>query len=220
MRVMAGALLVALTGCGAAHKAQQPPKSPSPSALAVLRAPRTADDAIPSWVAHFLAKSEEPTLSDENIAGARRVLANQQGWLLPAPESELCLAMVVDPLLPEVNGQRLYPSAKLACASEAEAQQGRLVVTQSLSPNFVKRLPTRVIGIVPDGVSEVTIRGADGVSARVAIIRNAYEDVLVNPSSVSFTATTGGHRQRYEVPLASAAGTSSTPYRATKTAIP
>lgn len=73
-------------------------------------------------------------------------------------------------------------------------------------------MPTRVTGIVPDGVSEVTIRGA-GATAKVAVIRNAYEDILINPSSVSFTATADGHRRHYVVSLASAAGTRPTPYR-------
>ncbi len=207
----------ALTGCGAAQKAQRPPKSPSPSALAVLRAPKTAGEAVPSWVAHFLAKSDEPALSAEDIEGARRVLANRQGWLVPAPENELCLALVVDPLVPEVNGQRLYPSVKRSCATQAEVEQGRLTETLSLSPTFAKRVPTRVTGIVPDGVSEVTIRGA-AATAKVTVVRNVYEDILINPSSVSFTATTDGHRRHYVVPLASAAGTSPTPYRTGPTA--
>ncbi len=213
VRVGIGALLVALAGCGAAQTARQPPKSPSPSTLAVLRAPRTADDAVPSWVARFLTKNGEPMLSTEDLEDARRVLANQQGWLVPAPENELCLALVVDPLVPEVNGQRLYPSVKRSCVTRAEVEQGRLAETLSLIPNFAKRIPTRVTGIVPDGVSEVTIRGASA-TAKVTVIRNAYEDILINPSSVSFTATTDGHRQHYVVPLASAAGTSPAPYHA------
>ena len=109
--------------------------------------------------------------------------------------------------MPEANGQRLYPSVKRSCVPRAEAEQGRLAETLSLSPNFAKRVPTRVTGIVPNGVSEVTIRGASA-TAKVAVIRNAYEDILINPRSVSFTATVDGHRRHYVVPLASAAGSS------------
>jgi len=217
-RLAIGALLAALAGCGAAHRSQLP--KPGPSAFAVLRAPGSVDDAVPSWVAHYLVEGAEPTLSAEDIAGARRVLANQQGWLVPAPENELCLALVVEPLVSETGGERLYPSVKRSCASQAEAEQGRLSETQSLSTTFAKRLPTRVVGIVPDGVREVTIHWAGGASTRVAVARNAYEDIVINPSSVSFMATRSGHRHRYVVPLSSVAGARPTPYQAGQTARP
>jgi len=167
---------------------------------------------MPSWVTHFLATSDGPVLSAEDIEGARRVLANQQGWLVPAPENELCLALVVNPLVPEMNGRRLYPSIKRSCATQAEVEQGRLTETLSLSPTFANRIPTRVTGIAPNGVSEVTIRGVDA-TATVTVIRNAYEYILINPISVSFTATMDGHRRHYVVPLASAGGTRPTPYQ-------
>lgn len=215
-RLAIAALVVTLAGCGATRKSQ-PPKL-SPSAFAVLRAPASVDDAVPPWVAHYLVQGAEPTLSARDIGGARRVLANQLGWLVPAPEDELCLARVVAPLVSELGGERLYPSVKRSCVSRAEAEQGRLSETQSLSTTFAKRLPTRVVGIVPDGVREVTIHWAGGASTRVAVARNAYEDVVVNPNSVSFTATAGGRSHHYVVPLSSVAGTRLTPYQTGRTA--
>jgi hypothetical protein len=214
-RLATSALLVALAGCGTAHEQLQPPKPrprSRPSAFAVLRAPASGDDALPPWVAHHLVDGDGPTLSAADIKGARRVLANQQGWLVPGPESELCLVRVVDPLVSQVGGQSLSPSVERSCASQAQAEQGRLSETQSLSTTFAKRLPTRVVGIVPDGVREVTIHWAGGASTSVAVARNAYEDTLINPSSVSFTAASSGHRRRYVVRLSSVAGTRPSPY--------
>lgn len=167
---------------------------------------------MPSWVIHDLLLDSEPTLSTTDLRAARRVLAHQRGWLIPAAGNELCLARVVNPLVPEIDGQLLHPSVERSCASKTEAAAGRLSEAQSLSTTFRKHMPTRVVGIVPDGVNEVTIHLDGGASAQVAVAHNSYEDVLVNPSSVSFTATTSN--RRYVVPVSSVAGASGTPYNA------
>lgn len=139
------------------------------------------------------------------------MLSDQQGWLLPAPESDLCLVRVVYPLVPEINGESLPPSASRECSSEAAAEAGRLFGSQSLSTTFVKRLPTRVDGIVPDGVHYVTVHFAGDASKKVAVVRNAYEVIVINPHSVSFLATRTGHRQRYIVAMPSLTGAKKQP---------
>ncbi|HEV7481706.1 MAG TPA: hypothetical protein VGO13_01265 [Solirubrobacterales bacterium] len=79
--------------------------------------------------------------------------------------------------------------------------------TQSLSTTFAKRLPTRVDGIVPDGVHHVVIDSTiKGASKAVPVVRNAYEAIVVNPRSVSFVAEQAGRRRRYAVLTPSAAG--------------
>jgi hypothetical protein len=207
-QVVTAFLLVALAGCGTASKLHVPKSLPKPvsSPFAVMRTPASSDDTLPQWVARSLTNGDEPTLSTQDLKGARRVLANQQGWLVPAPEDELCLVRVIQPLASEAGGTHLYPSVKRACANQAETDNGRLVETQSLSTTVAECVPTRVVGIVPNSVSEVTIKGAGGASTRVDVERNAYEDVLINPSSVSFAATEDGHGHRYVVvPLSSVA---------------
>jgi hypothetical protein len=97
------------------------------------------------------------------------------------------------------------PSISQTCASETEAVDGRLLETQSLSTTLAQRLPTRVDGIVPNGVHRVTVRSSDGASRTVPVARNAYEVIVVNPRSVAFVAERAG-RRRYIVRTPSVAG--------------
>lgn len=73
------------------------------------------------------------------------------------------------------------------------------------STTLAKRLPTRVDGIVPDGVHHVIVRSIGDASRAVPVARNAYEVIVVNPRSVSFVAEQAGHRRRYVVPTLSTA---------------
>jgi hypothetical protein len=206
-------LAVGVAGCGAAHDSPQFATS-SLSAFAVLRVPRSHDDEVPPWVEHLVLEGHEPVLSAADIQGARGVLPRQQGWLIQAPEGGLCLVRMIYPLVSEVDGESLPPSVSRSCSSAAAAEAGQLFQTQSLSTTFVKRMPTRVIGIVPDGVDHVAVRFAGNASKRVAVVRNAYETIVINPHSVSFVAKRAGRRRRYVVHLPSVAGASPTPYRA------
>jgi hypothetical protein len=152
------------------------------------------------------ARNQTPTtyvITD--IREARKVLSKQEGWLIPAAEGKLCLVRVVYPLVPRSNGKRLPPSLSQTCASETEAVDGRLLETQSLSTTLAQRLPTRVDGIVPNGVHRVTVRSSDGASRTVPVARNAYEVIVVNPRSVAFVAERAG-RRRYIVRTPSVAG--------------
>jgi hypothetical protein len=213
-------VLGCLGGCGSSKKPRRLSSAVSASAFAVLQTPDSASEAMPSWVSHDLVANGEPSLSSADVRGARRVLANQQAWLIPAPEGKLCLARIVDPLVSQINGERLYPSLTRSCASLAETEAGQLHESQSLSTSFKRRMPTRVVGVVPDGVSKVTINYEGGASTEVTVTRNAYEDVLINPSSVSFTATASSHSHRYVFKLSSVAGASSTPYDAGRSPSP
>lgn len=205
-------LLVGATGCGAADGPQ--PATPSQSAFAVLESQRSNRDMVPPWVVRRLLKANEPMLSAADIQGARRVLPHQEGWLIPGPEDGLCLVRVIYPLVSEVNGEQFPPSVSLSCSSQAKAEAGQLFETQSLSTTFAKRSPTRVDGIVPNGVRSVTVRFAGSASKKVAVERNAYETIVINPRLVSFVAKrTGRRRRRHVIPLPSVAGASPTPYR-------
>lgn len=204
-------LLGAVAGCGAAVGSH--PINSGQSSFSILRSARSANDAIPPWIARRLSESgNPPLLSRTDLREARKVLPHQEGWLVPAGEGNLCLVGVVQPLVPEINGQRLPPVSKRSCASEAKAEAGELFETQSLSTTFAKRLPTRVDGIVPDGVRHVTVHFLGGASRVLPVKRNSYETIVVNPYSLSFVAHRGGRRQRYILSVPTAAGASPAPY--------
>jgi hypothetical protein len=207
-----GAFVLALTpaiglaGCGAIQSPQSAERGET-SPFAVLRAAPTIGDALPLSVARRLLESEGPNLSRRDIQGARRVLTNHQGWLIAGPGGELCLVRLVYPLVPGSHGEHLPPSVGLVCSSEAAAKGGRLMETRSLSTTLAKRLPTLVDGIVPDGVRRVVVDSTGGAHQKVVpVVRNAYEVVVVNPSSVSFVARQAGRRRLDVIPTPSTAG--------------
>lgn len=204
-RVTALFLAVGLTGCGGARTAATT-TAPQPLAFEVLRAAPSRADAPTPMVARYLLSAQGLALSAGELQNTRRVLSTQEGWLVPTQDHRLCLVRVVYPLVPRSNGERLPPSVSQTCASKAEAMHGRLLETQSLSTTFVKRMPTRVDGIVPDGVHRVTVRSSGGASRTVPAVHNAYEAIVVNPRSVSFVAEQAGRRRRYVIPTPSAAG--------------
>ncbi len=176
----------------------------------MLNAPQSPADAVPSWVEHELTENGEPLLSRADVSRARAVLPDE-GWLIPYGASSVCLVRVIEPLVPELDGKRLYPSVTRSCATDVQAAQGHLTETQSLSTTFAKRLRTRVVGVVPDNVPDVVLRFDGRSSTRVPVMRNAYEAVLVNPNQVSFEVHAGRHRRRYVESLASVAGASPRP---------
>jgi hypothetical protein len=198
--------LLGLAGCGGSPNRQAASAAYSPP-FAVLQSPATRVDALRPLAAQYLLKARKPAFSITDIRDAREVLSKQEGWLIPAAEGKLCLVRVVYPLVPRSNGKRLPPSISQTCASEADAVDGRLLETQSLSTTFAKRLPTRVDGIVPDGVHHVLVGSTiDGASKAVPVVRNAYEVIVVNPRSVTFVAEQAGRRRRYIVRTPSVAG--------------
>jgi len=197
--------LIGLAGCGGSRDGQAA-SSANPPPFAVLQSPATRRDASSPSVARDVLKARSPTFSITDIRDAREVLAKQEGWLIPAAEGKLCLVRVVYPLVPRSNGERLPPSISQTCASEADAMDGRLMETQSLSTTFAKRLPTRVDGVVPDGVHHVVVRSIGDAKKAVPVVRNAYEVIVVNPRSVSFVAKQARRRRRYIVQTPSVAG--------------
>lgn len=205
-QVTALVLAISLAGCGGARTAETT-TAPQSSAFDVLRAAPRRGDALTPMVARYLLSAQGLALSPGELDNVRRVLTDQEGWLLPTVDGKLCLVRVVYPLVPTSNGERLPPSISQTCSSESEAIAGRLMETQSLSTTFAKRLPTRVDGIVPDGVHHVVIDSTiKGASKAVPVVRNAYEAIVVNPRSVSFVAEQAGRRRRYAVLTPSAAG--------------
>jgi hypothetical protein len=198
-------LVVSVSGCGAGRNKPSAPTGHS-SAFAVLRTAPTSADMIPPRFARYLFNGDDPSLSHVDIQDARRVIPSRQVWLVPAPEETLCLVQVIYPLMLGVHGEHLPPGVGGKCSSEMEAEEGRLMATRSLSTRPAEQVPTRVYGIVPDRVRYVVARSSRNLLRTVTVQRNAYEFVMVNPSSVSFTTRQSGGRQRYVIPTPSVAG--------------
>jgi hypothetical protein len=160
------------------------------------------NDAVPSQVTAALEADVSPEFTARDIRIARRVLPSESAWLVPAEGGDLCLVRLVYPLVSSIGGTPLGPAVAVGCNSEAAALAGRLVATQSLSATSAARtVPVRVIGIVPDGVENVSIRSGRGHASRVAVVQNAYEAVLRDPTEVLFEIRHGGRRTHTEVPL-------------------
>ncbi len=204
------ALVVGVGGCGTGRSELSALTGHS-SAFAVLRTARTDADLVPSRVARYLLQRDEPSLSPVDIQDARSVIHNREVWLVPAPEGMLCLVRMIYPLILGVHGEHLPPIAGGKCSSGRDAEEGHLMATLSLAVRPAERVPTRVYGIVPDGVRRVLARSSRNVVRTVTVQRNAYEFIMVNPRSVSFTAGQGGGRQRYVISTPSVAGSKPSP---------
>jgi hypothetical protein len=83
---------------------------------------------------------------------------------------------------------------------------GQLLEVQSLSTRLGRRLPVRVDGVVPDGVSRVTIELESGESEKVPVARNGYEAVALDPLRVTFVQRMGAGLRRRALRLPLLAG--------------
>jgi hypothetical protein len=118
-----------------------------------------------------------------NPALARTVLA-------PAPRGALVPRLVS--VVPAATGVCLrilvaQGYAQWWCVPTARAARGALIVAM-LPPAPTPRAATRqfVLGLVPDGVSTVTIKAADRVGHKVAVRSNVYATAVFRPVSIAF----------------------------------
>ncbi len=164
-------------------------------------ASRTADDELPREVAAALARSAEPEFRNADIEAARRVLALEPVWLVPASGNEVCIVRIVYPLPGATQGSGITPAIAHSCVSEREAQAGRLVTTQTLGSSPSESTRTRVIGVAPDGVAAVTIAASHGLATAALVQRNGYEAVVAGPVSVVLRTYYDHRVVRHTIPL-------------------
>jgi hypothetical protein len=169
--------------------------------LAVFADTRTASDILPAQVADSLADSTEPQFSPTDLRSARRVLADTPGWLVPAEDGELCMVRVVYPLEPPTDGTPFSPVVTHACRPAAEARAGRLVETESLGASVAASPSARVVGVAPNGVSNVSI-ASSRLTTIVPVVRNAYEAIIDDPVEVRFVSYDNRHPTLHVVRLA------------------
>jgi hypothetical protein len=190
-----------LASCGASRNRTKPENVSRPGFAVFDRAP-TSSDALSAEVAATLSRSAQPEFGQAEIKEARRVLANEPGWLVPAANGEICLVQVIYPLVAKERGEVLPPAPATACQSEALAKAGQLVGTRSLSASLTQATDSIVTGVAPNGVATVKIVSSRGRSTSVDVVRNAYEVAVADPVAVRFTTTSHGKPITHTVRLA------------------
>ena len=146
------------------------------AAFGVLRRPRTAADAFKQ-----IRQGTGPL--GANPALARTVLA---------PASRAALVPRLVSVVPAATGVclRVLEAQEYAqwwCVPTARAIRGSLIVAL-LPPSPTPRAASTqfVLGLVPDGVSTVTIRTAGGVGHKIAVRSNVYATAVFRPISIAF----------------------------------
>jgi hypothetical protein len=173
-----GATLAAGAGEGnAPAPAQGPVTAVEPDQAAsfgVLRRPRAQSDRMPDDIA---ARMEADGAEGHGAAPglARRALVTRTlaaVYVVPA-RGWLCVFTVNAVPAPEAGG---------GCNRTGEALRGYLVGASSPAPGV-----TRIVGLVPDGVTDVVLRAKDGTVERVTPQGNAYAFETVHlPRSVEW----------------------------------
>jgi hypothetical protein len=146
------------------------------AAFGVLRRARTASDSFKQ-----IRQGVGPL--GANPALARTVLAPAApAGLLPRLVSVVPAATDVCLRVLEVQG-----FAQWWCVPTAQAVRGSLIVALlPAAPTPRAASKQFLLGLVPDGVSTVTIRTAGGVGHKVAVRGNVYATAVFRPISIAF----------------------------------
>jgi hypothetical protein len=182
------------------------------SSFAVLEAAASADDRMPPEVSTSLNLSSGPEFTAQELHRARRILADQPAWLVPAQEGDLCVVRLVYPLDGKARDGIFAPAVMHNCVPERSAQAGQLVQIQTLGTSVATSRRCRVVGIVPNGVGLVHVEASDGDSATAPVNRNAYEVIVDEPTKAWFIVDTGSREKRDTVALPSFRPKNASPY--------
>ncbi len=181
MLAVAGVAIAATTGGSpttfsqyeAGQRAQlaSAPDVAQTEAFSILRRARTSADALPAQLSLVLASSGHFTgVFGANVALSRRVNglgSTGSAWVVPG-SGALCVYATIntDPSAPQAGA----PSGGV-CQPDDGATQGDLYVESEsdMAPGM-----DFVAGLVPDGVSTVTLDLADGTHQSVAVTENLY----------------------------------------------
>jgi hypothetical protein len=170
------------------------------TSLEILRRQQAASDALDSYDSHALADSPTGGGDGVNVSLARRAQGFTSGaaWVIPANDGNICLVsenaqavqMTSEPRpwdheirVPGANGvtdcepaSQVNTGWPLAYGSSGDGPAGT---------DFTA-------GIVPDGVSHVTVTVADGDSLSLPVHENVWMgEVPGTPTSVTFTGPNG-----------------------------
>jgi hypothetical protein len=146
--------------------------------LAILRRPARASDSF-----HAILAGAGPFGANASLARTAAIapasLAPSRVSVVPA-NGGVCLR-----ILEAAGAQR---TASWHCAPTALAARGALIVTLLPAGAIPRAAGAQyVIGLVPDGVGDVTISTATGASRSVVVRDNVYTTQLRGPNRVTFT---------------------------------
>jgi hypothetical protein len=146
------------------------------SDLAILRRPRVAADALSEAQASELTNSPEAAYGpNPSLSRSAQGLSAGAAWLIPGNGS-ICF----EAQLPVAGGG--------TCQSDATVDAGHMMI---VGGNGATPGVYGVGGVVPDGVSAVTITPAHGTSESVAVHENVYIAEVRGDFSVSFNGPDG-----------------------------
>jgi hypothetical protein len=168
------------------------------SCLPSLR-PRAASDTLPSLYAWTFTDTPAGGSSGVNVALARRAYGFDNGgaaWVIPANDNQVCIVaenaqavqMNAEPG-PQPHTRVPGASDDVSCEAAASIATGWPLAFGS-SPETPGEVFTA--GLVPDGVSQITIGTLAGASVTFAAHDNVwFGDLPGVPDSESFTAPSG-----------------------------
>jgi hypothetical protein len=167
--------------------------------LSILRRSRTAADALPASV-DLNTPGDPISGNGANPALSRRAVGISPGaaWLVPG-DGVICFVAQ----FPIAGGGE-------TCQPDATVNEGRMMLAGIVAPQPGL---AGVAGVVPDGVSTVTVTSTDGTTTSVPVHENVYMAELRGGFSVSFTGPTGTVTVGSYVPP-TASNTSETPQSA------
>lgn len=166
--------------------------------LSILRRRVTVGDRVPAEALPYVGpRTELGRGMGIDLRRARRVhIATYAAWVTPARHGRLCL--IINTYEDSGRALRLKPSYVTSCGRRRDAVAGRFMLT--MTPGTPSKLPRDhrqlLVGIVPDGVTSVTLALASGVARTVVPAENVYWADIggETPLSAAFTITSpDGH---------------------------
>lgn len=157
------------------------------NAFAVLRRPPGVSDAIPArWEPQLRMLAGEngaPAPSQvPDFSAARRVAPDVSAWVVPAGGG-VCLF------------EALGGGTAFGCTRTADVLEGRAFGIRRGAGYGLGANEVRVVGLLPDGATDVSLRLRDGTAEPVAVHSNFYAvDAAAKPTELLWTDADGVRR--------------------------
>jgi hypothetical protein len=150
--------------------------APEAAAFAILRRPQSGGDLFKQIRAGAGPFGANPMLARTALAPANPgTIAPRLISVVPA-RSAVCMRIL-----------ETVSAAQWWCLPIAQAARGRLIVALlPPAPKPVTASIQYVTGLVPNGVSSVTIRSVGGIGHKVTVRRNVYAGVVFEPQRITF----------------------------------
>jgi hypothetical protein len=176
----------------------EPSTTQDQTAIEILRRPRVASDALYPYDSQVLTDTPAGGAEGVNVSLSRRVqgLTSGAAWVIPANNGVICLvadnaqALAQDKELGPLPSTHVPGAAGITyCAPASEVNTG-WDLTYANTSNIPGSDYTA--GIVPDGVSQVTVTVADGETASLPVHENVWMGAVPGtPVSVTFNGPDG-----------------------------